>query len=176
MAESATCLFSLFYKSTTFCWYCECTNKSRPFTLPNDVLLLQCIRKVFTALHFFPTFCHVTALFQNRLNSLFFTKFYKQYPITTTWMKFVWNLCKFIKKKKRKKYSQPLPWHSKLSSRYIVSTDHAWDFSTAWLESTCGKFSWLIMIWKAHTCLYKVPQSIMHVRAQTKPWSPRNCL
>ena len=29
---------------------------------------------------------------------------------------------------------------------------------------------------KAHTCLYKVPQLTVHVRAQTKPWSPRNCL
>ncbi len=24
-AESAPCVFSLFYKSTTICWYCECT-------------------------------------------------------------------------------------------------------------------------------------------------------
>ncbi len=29
---------------------------------------------------------------------------------------------------------------------------------------------------KAHTCLYNVPQLIVLVRAQTKPWSPRNCL
>ncbi len=57
-----------------------------------------------------------------------------------------------------------------------VSTDHPWDVSTSWLESTCGKFSWLDMIWKAHTCLYKVPQVTLHVRAQTKSWSIRNCL
>ncbi len=28
-----------------------------------------------------------------------------------------------------------------------VSTDHPWDVSTTWL-GTCGKFSWLDMIWK----------------------------
>ncbi len=61
----------------------------------------------------FSTFCYVIALFQNGWNSLFSSKFYKQYPIMTMWKKFVWNLCKFIKIKKRKKshvhkYSQPL--------------------------------------------------------------------
>ena len=29
-----------------------------------------------------------------------------------------------------------------------VSTDHPWDVSTTLLESTCGKFNWLDMIWK----------------------------
>ncbi len=29
-----------------------------------------------------------------------------------------------------------------------VSTDHPWEVSTTWLESTCGKFSWLDMIRK----------------------------
>ncbi len=33
----------------------------------------------------FSTFCYVTALFQNELNSLFSSKFCKQYPIMTTW-------------------------------------------------------------------------------------------
>jgi hypothetical protein len=29
-----------------------------------------------------------------------------------------------------------------------VSIDLPWDVSTTWLESTCGKFNWLDMIWK----------------------------
>ena len=29
---------------------------------------------------------------------------------------------------------------------------------------------------KAHTCLYKVSQLTMHIRAKTKPWGWRNCL
>jgi hypothetical protein len=28
---------------------------------------------------------------------------------------------------------------------------------------------------KAHTCLYKVPQLTVHVRAKTKTWGQRNC-
>ena len=28
---------------------------------------------------------------------------------------------------------------------------------------------------KAHTCLYKVPQLTVHVRAKAKPWGQRNC-
>ncbi len=49
------------------------------------------------------TFFNVTDLFQNGFNSLVPSKFYKQYPIMTMGKKFVWNLCKFIKKKKKKK-------------------------------------------------------------------------
>ena len=57
-----------------------------------------------------------------------------------------------------------------------VSIDHPWDVSTTWLESTCGTFHWLDMIWKGpHTCLCKVPQLTVHVRAKTKPWTRRNC-
>ncbi len=63
--------------------------------------VIQCIWKVFTALHF-STFCYVTALFQNWLYSLFSSNFYKQYPIMTMCKKFVWNLCKCIKNKNRK--------------------------------------------------------------------------
>ena len=29
-----------------------------------------------------------------------------------------------------------------------VSIDHPWHVSTTWLESTCGKFNWLDVIWK----------------------------
>ena len=30
----------------------------------------------------------------------------------------------------------------------LFPIDHPWDVSTTWLESTCGKFNWLDMIWK----------------------------
>ena len=33
----------------------------------------------------------------------------------------------------------------------------------------------LIWFGKAHTCLFKVPQLTVHVRAKTKPWGLRNC-
>jgi hypothetical protein len=31
---------------------------------------------------------------------------------------------------------------------HSVSIDPPWDVSTTWLDSTCGKFNWLVMIWK----------------------------
>ena len=56
-----------------------------------------------------------------------------------------------------------------------VSNDHPSDISTTWLDSICGKLKWLDMIWKGtHTCLYKVPQLTVHVRAKAKPWGRRN--
>ncbi len=43
--KSASSVY-LFDKITTFCWYCECTqNKSRPFTVPNDVITLTFMSK-----------------------------------------------------------------------------------------------------------------------------------
>ncbi len=91
-----------------------------------------------------------TALF---LNSLFSSKFYKQYPIMITWKKFVWNLCKFIKYKKRQNHMY-VSIHSlchdtqNWAQEHPVSTEHPWDVSTTWLGSPCSKFSWLDMILK----------------------------
>ena len=48
----------------------------------------------------FSTFCYVTALFQNGINIFFSSKFYTQYPIMTTWKKFL----KFIKNKKQRNH------------------------------------------------------------------------
>lgn len=42
--------------------------------------------------------------------------------------------------------------------------------------STCGKVSWLDMIWRGTHLFYEVPWLTVHVRAKTKPWSPRNFL
>lgn len=41
-------------------------------------------------------FSHVTALFQNKLNSFFTSDIYTEYPLMTKRKKFVWNSCKFI--------------------------------------------------------------------------------
>ena len=71
------------------------------------------------------------------------------------------------------KYSDPLLWDSKLSSgascfhwssflQLIWSTPVVYSIDWTWFE-------------KAHTCLYKVPQLTVHVRAKTKPWGQRNC-
>ncbi len=93
---------------------------------------------------------YVTALF---LNSLFSSKFYKQYPIMITWKKFVWNLCKFIKYKKRQNHMY-VSIHGlchdtqNWAQEHPVSTEDPWDVSTTWLGSPCGKFSWLDMILK----------------------------
>ncbi len=130
----------------------------------------------------FPHFVMLQPYFQNGLNSLFSSKFYKQYPILTTWNKFVWNLCKFIKNKKRE--------------RKITCTEFTAFAMTLKIKLRCILFPLIILemilqldwsppvvnsvdwTWfgKAHTCLYKVPQLAVHVSAQTKPWSPRNCL
>ena len=93
---------------------------------------------------------------------------YMQYPIMTMWKQVLRNVCKCIKNKKQKfliyMYSDPLLWDSKLSSG--ASCFHL-DFSSTWLESTCGTFG------KAHTCPYVIPQLTVHVRANTKPWGQR---
>ena len=50
------------------------------------------------------------------------------------------------------KYSDPL---LEIELRCIVSIDHPWDVSTTLLESTCGKYNWLDMIWKGtHQSIY----------------------
>ncbi len=92
MAESTSCCFSIFYKSTTLCWYWVHTNKSRPFIV-SEVYSYSASKK-YSQRFTFSTFDHVTALFQNRLNSLFFTKFHKQYPIMTTWRSLLGYCCR----------------------------------------------------------------------------------
>ncbi len=63
----------------------------------------------------------------------------------TIWNTFIWNLCKFIKKKKeREKNPMYIRIHSLCHDTqnwvqvHPVSTDHPWDVSTTWLESTCN--------------------------------------
>ena len=61
--------------------------------------------------------------------------------------------CKFIKKKTFK-YDieisiQTICYDSRnYAQAPPTSLDHLWDASTPWLESACGKFSWLEIIWK----------------------------
>ncbi len=91
----------------------------------------QCMQKVFTALHSFQI--------------LFFLNILQTIPHNDK----VKEVCCNVKKRKKSdvhKYSQPLPWHSELSSGAPVSTDHPWAVSITRLESTCGKFSWWDMI------------------------------
>ena len=61
--------------------------------------------------------------------------------------------CKCIKINKQKYLiyirSQTLCYETRNWAQvHPVSIDHPWDVSTNWLESTCGKFNWLDMIWK----------------------------
>ena len=54
--------------------------------------------------------------------------------------------CKFIKKEKNVisywcNYQDPMLWH------WHISLDHLWDLFTSWLETSCGIFNWLDMIW-----------------------------
>lgn len=59
------------------------------------------------------------------------------------------NFCQFIKEEK-------LKYHFDISSQTLyydtqippISLDHLSDVSTPWLESTCGKFNQLDIIWK----------------------------
>lgn len=77
--------------------------------------------------HFtFPTFCYVTAIFQNGNKNVFFFKFYTQHPLMTMFKKnvIVTNLLK-PEKSHVHKYSQPLP------QVHCVATDHPRDVSAA---------------------------------------------
>ena len=44
-----------------------------------------------------------------------------------------------------------------------IYLDHLWHISPIWFV-------------RAHTCLYKVSQLRMHIRAKPEPWGQRNCL
>jgi hypothetical protein len=43
-----------------------------------------------------------------------------------------------------------------------------------WNPSVVNSIDWT-WFGKAHTCLYKVPQLTVYVKAETKTWGPRNC-
>ena len=71
---------------------------------------------------------------------------------------------------------------------HTVSIDHPWDVPTSWLESTCGKFNWLDMIW-SHSWKWMSEQKLSHevegivrraprqycVAAQIWGREPKNC-
>ncbi len=63
------------------------------------------------------------------------------------WKMFNWNLSKFLKKKNSNTHSLGHDTQNGAQT-HSVSTDHAWFISSTRLESTCGQFSWLDMIWK----------------------------
>ena len=68
-----------------------------------------------------------------------------------------------------------LLWDSKLSSG--ASCFH-WSslmfLQLDWSPPVVHSIDWT-WFGKAHTCLYKVPQLTVHVRAKAKPWGRRNC-
>ena len=73
------------------------------------------------------------------------------------------------------KYSDHLWWDSKLSSGSSVFHWSSLMFlHLDWSPPVVNSIDWT---WfeKAHTCLCKVPQLTVHVRAKTKPWCQRNC-
>jgi hypothetical protein len=62
-------------------------------------------------------------------------------------------LGKCIKNKKQKHLIyisiQTLSYETRnWAQMHPISIDHPWGVSTTWLESNCGKFNWLDMIWK----------------------------
>jgi hypothetical protein len=79
---------------------------------------------------------------------------YTQCSITTKWKQVFTHFCKCIKIKNKQKYLiyisiQTLCYETRNWAQvHPVSIDHPWDVSTTWLESNCGKFNWLYMIWK----------------------------
>lgn len=81
----------------------------------------------------FSTMSSVTALLPNILSSSFTSKFYTLYSIMT-----------FLLEKNLSIHSV---CHRKWAQVYPVSTDRPSGVST-WLQSTCGKFSWLVVICK----------------------------
>ena len=96
----------------------------------------------------FSTFCYVTALNKYKSSSI-----YTQYPIMTKWKQVFRNVCKCVKNTKQKYLIyvsiQTLCYETRNWAQvHPVSIDHPWEVSTTWLESTCGKFNWLDMIWK----------------------------
>ena len=57
-----------------------------------------------------------------------------------------------LTKKSLKKVFRPFAMRLKIAC--ILFPLIILDVSTTWLESTCGKFNWLDMIWKGHTSVY----------------------
>jgi hypothetical protein len=113
-----------------------------PFLWNNLMLHLQCIRKVFRPLHLF----HI--LLRHSL-IIFASSIYTRYPIMTKQKQVLRNVCNINRKYLIYITIQSLCYENwNWAQVYSVSIDLPWDVSTTWLESTCGKFNWLDMIWK----------------------------
>ena len=89
---------------------------------------------------------------------------------------------KFIKKEKLKYPIEVFrPFTMTHEIYFPFSSDHLWDVSAPWLESTCGKFNEMYMIWKGThlsnlSHLYKVSHGWQCMsEKKTKPWGRTNC-
>ena len=95
-----------------------------------------------------------------------------------------WNFWQFIKKEKLKYHidiSIQTLCHNTWNLAQVppISLDHLWDVATPWLESTCGTFNWLDIIWKGThlpisvcLCIWQKPrQKPSHI----EHFHPRKC-
>ncbi len=108
----------------------------------------QCIRKVFTLYFFHISLCY--SLIPKWIKFIIFLKILQTIPHNDNVKELCLKSLQIYKKKKNN--HMYISIHSlchdtqNWAQVHPVSTDHPWDVSTTWLESTCGKFSWLDMI------------------------------
>ena len=101
----------------------------------------------------FPHFVKLQPYSKMDLKKTNSTAMYTQYPMMTKWKQVFRIFCIFIIFLKQKFLIyisiQLLRYDTQNWAQvHPVSIDHPWDASTIWLNSTCGKFNWLDMIWK----------------------------
>ena len=124
---------------------------------------LQCIQKVFRPPHFFLHFVMLNTYAKIILKNIFPSSIYTQYPIMAKRKHFYFfYFSKCIRKKKLK----CLPFLLIIFKMCL----HLY-----WSPHVENSIDWTL-IGKAHTCLCKVSQLTMHIRAKTKPRGRRNYL
>ena len=120
--------------------------KAWEWRLWHDAWGIQCIRKVFTALHFLHILvCY--SLIPKWIQIIIFLKILHTIPRNDNVKNVFGNILQIYKKIKKSHVHSLCHDTQNWAQVHPISTGHPWDVSTTWLESTCGKFSWLDMIW-----------------------------
>jgi hypothetical protein len=143
------------------------------------IFKIQSIQKVFWPIYNFQNV--VTLQPYSKIDTIIFFshQIYTQYPIMTKWKPLFWKCCKFIKNEKQKYLIyisiQTLCYETRNSAQvHPVSIDHPWDVSTTWLESICGKFNWLDIIWKGTHLPIQGPTVDSACQSKNQAGGPRN--
>lgn len=115
--------------------------------------------------HLVPTFSYGPASSQNSLKSRFFLKEPNVVCVASQ-----------EHNARVRKYPHKFSVKSKDWAQVLIPPDHPPDVSAASLDSICGKFSWLDMIWERLTPVYIRSHVDGACQSTSQAWSQRNRL